>query len=228
MNLSLKITLFVALIALSSEGSLAQNGLSYEQKTKEIESLKAFEQLKSKPIAPIQAPLTKEDTDAAIVAGAPPKSIASAQQQVQVNRKSVSFTCDQTSEHNCELQEFMHDMKHGQNLSQEKSFVSNDRYSVSIAFKNDNRFPIKYVEENDFASVPASETKELQERIFEHYLGSDHASYSPELVSSHYSGVGITIHVKSSDDLMRFLDDDRVQGIHHGGNYDRDLEEGYN
>jgi hypothetical protein len=100
---------------------------------------------------------------------------------------------------------------------------------VSIAFKNDNRFPIKYVEENDFTSAPASETKELQERIFEHYLGADdYVSYTPELVSSHHSGVGITIHVKSSDDLMRFLDDDRVQGIHHGGNYDRDLEEGYN
>jgi hypothetical protein len=67
----------------------------------------------------------------------------------------------------------MHDMEHGQNLSQEKIFVSNDGYRVSIAFKNDNRFPIKYVEENDFASAPASETKELQERIFEHYLGSD-------------------------------------------------------
>jgi hypothetical protein len=80
---------------------------------KEIESLKAFEQLKSKPIAPIQAPLATEDTDTGSVAGSPPKSIASAQQQIHVNKKSVSFTCDQTSEHNCELQEFMHGMDMG-------------------------------------------------------------------------------------------------------------------
>ena len=46
------------------------------------------------------------------------------------------------------------------------------------------------------------------------------------MINVYHPVVGIAIYVESSDELNRFLNDDRVKGIHHIGN-DKDLEEGY-
>ena len=118
-------------------------------------------------------------------------------------------------------------MQNGEDDNFKRVFVSDGKYKVNVAFDNEESFPTKYAGKLQFESVPESSRPALESQIFEHYLGSNYSSYTPELVTVYRSVVSISILVASSDDLLQFVDDNRVQGIHHIGNASNDLEEGY-
>ncbi len=200
----------------------AENNLSYEQKIQVIDSLRVYEsQVKSSDELSLQA--AKKDIGGGVAGATAQTNI---QNQSPSNSLKVEpFSCDEESEHSCELQEFMHEMENGHRV--EKSFVSDGKYKVTLAFDNDKHFPIKYFEKKSFENVPESEHEELQKSMFEHYLGSEYLSYAPELINSYHNVVSISVLVASSDELNTFLDDSRIQGIHHIGNSEEDLEEGY-
>jgi hypothetical protein len=167
------------------------------------------------------APLTFQGNVAAPAANTP------LAQQPETSEKIPPFACDETSEHNCKIQQLMHDMENGQAIPKEKSFVLNGKYRVSVVFQNDKKFPAKYAHHESFKSVPKKYEQALKNKIFEHYLGFNHESYNPELRGSNVESLALDIYVESSEELLQFLDDDRVEGIYHVGNYARDLEEGH-
>jgi len=217
-----RIVLLAMLSVLNTNAFAAkETSLSYEQKMQEIDSLRTYVQSSQEAAAVEPAPLTFQGNVAAPAANTP------LAQQPETSQKISPFACDETSEHNCKVQELMHDMENGQAIPREKSFAINGKHRVKIVFENDKNFPAKYAHHESFKSVPKQYEQALKNKIFEHYLGFNHESYNPELRGCNAESLALDIYVESSRELLQFLDDDRVEGIHHAGNYARDLEEGY-
>ncbi|MBL4674109.1 MAG: hypothetical protein JKX81_17750 [Arenicella sp.] len=217
-----KIVLLAMLSVLNTNALAAkETSLSYEQKMQKIDSLRAYVQSSQKAAVAEHAPSTFQGNAAAPAANAP------LAQQLETSEKMPPFICDETSEHNCKVQELMHDMENGQAIPRQKSFVLNGKHRVSVVFVNDKKFPAKYAHYESFKSVPKKYEQALKNKIFEHYLGVNYESYNPELLGSNVDSLALNIYVESSDELLPFLDDDRVEGIHHAGNYVRDIQEGH-
>ncbi len=219
--------ILVATNSLSTSISSADDSLSYQQKVQAIESLRAFEDKKTaKDTEPNIQDLSNSSINEIAINAAQPSSDSVVKEQNSQKKVVQAFKCETKSEHNCELQRYMYRLENNQD-EQQKVFVSNGKYKVRLFFNNDNFFPKKYSEKNSFESIPENGRDELENRIFEHYLGYEYAEYHPELINVYDHVVGIAIDVSSSDELNRFLDDGRIQGIHHIGNDSEELDEGY-
>jgi hypothetical protein len=217
-----RIFLLAMLSALSANVFAAkETSLSYEQKMQEIDSLRSYVQSSQKAAVETQAPSTFQGNGAAAASDAP------LAQQPEIRQKVSPFICDEASEHNCKVQELIHKMENGQAIPRQKNFVLNGKHRVSVVFENDKKFPAKYAHDESFKSVPPKYEQALKNKIFEHYLGLNYESYNPELLGSNVESLALDIYVESSDRLLPFLDDDRVEGIHHAGNYVRDIQEGH-
>lgn len=224
-------TTFLLLFIVQIGSAFAAGNLTNEQKMQEIDSLRVYEieaeKLKNQSSEERDEKVLKNTDGGSLNAGSSKIDIIENQINT-VTRKTVTpFLCDELSEHNCELQEFMHDMKNGESNDFKSTFFSDGKYKVNIAFDNEENFPTKYAGGKEFETVPLKSREALENRIFEHYLGSEYLSYAPELITVYGNVVSIYILVESSNDLLQFLNDERIQAIHHIGNADRDLEEGY-
>lgn len=124
------------------------------------------------------------------------------------------FGCDANSRFDCETQEVMHRIEN----RPEPVFIENGKYKVDVFFTNDRVFPHKYVEEKHFISISKQEETSVVNEIYQHYLGNEFASYSPKVINVNESTVGVSIFVKSGDELEVFLVDSRILGIYHIGN----------
>lgn len=197
MSFSIKLIIFLVLNTLTFGCASAQNAANYDNRMAAIESLRAFE------IAAHANPSLL-----------PPEPAIS---------KASSFECDESAEYNCETQKLVHRWEN----EQEPVLYTQGKFKVTIHFKNDNHFPIRYIGKPNFENVVESKTEGLTNRIFEHYLGANYSSLSPEFVNSYYDVVGMSVLVSSSDELGDFIiNDSRVHSISHIGNPE-ELEEGY-
>ena len=142
--------------------------------------------------------------------------------QLSSDAEVPKFKCSTASDESCEMQEFLYKMEN----RKPPVFISDGKYKVSVSFISDGSFPTKYAEKPSFESVPEEAVTQVENEIFEHFLGLDHAQLKPELIAAYKSVVSIAIYVESSSELNRFISDQRVRGIHHIGN-DKDVEEGY-
>lgn len=221
MNLSRKTVVLFATSIFFSASILAQDTLSRDQKMNAIKSLETYDKQsvlvnpQGRPQA--QSPSTQTDD---IVASAETNSEVVIDEVLEV--KVPEFVCNENSEQNCEMQQFLNKLEN----RQPPVFISGGKYKVSVFFSNDNNFPIKYAEKKSFESVSEQNRVDMENRIFEYFLGLDYAFLKPELLNVYYNVVGIAVFVESSDGLNKFLDDPKIQGIYHIGN-DSDVEEGY-
>ncbi|MFQ3246050.1 MAG: hypothetical protein ACI9SP_002701 [Arenicella sp.] len=211
MNSFIKLTFFLTLSSATLGFASAQSSMSADQKMAAIDSLRAYEAYTLQP--KVEHSTTVKDSSGAALAGAAPKPRYPIPQQT-AKTKVLPFVCDGEGENSCELQAFMHEMEN----RQEPVLIADGKVKVSIYFKNDNNFPDKYPEQQQFKFYPKAQADEQRNRIYEHYLGADYSSYSPDLLGIDIRVAGIAIFVTSSNELMRFIDDSRVTSMRHLGN----------
>jgi len=225
MYLLTRVCIFTVSIYLSG-GVSAQDNLSYEQKVSAIESLKNYEkqvrESGTQQVTSSQRSSSQDKSTDNLPFWSPSIRNSIDQERVIRPQKTPEIFCDKTVEHSCEMQEFLNRMQN----RQEPALILNGKYRVKLAFDNDNNFPVKYFEKSKFENVADHDQAEMENRIFENYLGVDFSALNPELVNVYYSVVTIVIYVVSTEKLNRFLSDNRIQGIYHVGN-SKALEEGH-
>ncbi len=204
MNQLARLTLFITLNALCLGCASAQSSLTYEEKQAAIESLRVYQQeasaYRSEKDTHVKQTSNQNDENKGGIVGATPKSKFIEEQHIKP--KAAAFVCDETREYDCKVQAFVYKM----NDQERPALIKDGKYRVSIYFKKDD---------NNF---PQADEESLATQTYEHYLGSDYSSYSPEPLDAIQGIVGIDIFVTSSDELSRFVGDPRVTGIFHLGN----------
>lgn len=150
------------------------------------------------------------------------KEFAAQSPQAQLGLPKVApFVCIDEHEQSCRMQEWLYNDRN----RQAPAMFADGKYRVTITFQSKTPHPLKYIEKRGFESIPEAEQADAEHNIFEQHLGQSYSSFKPELVGASSEGATIDIWVSSSEDLLPFVDDPTIQGMHHLNN--SALEEGY-